>query len=121
MFVDEIGWLNAIYHLAHVAFVGGTLVPIGGHNLLEPAFAGVPVVYGPYHEEQQVGHELLQQHGLGFVISESTLVRALAEIIATLPQDRRYQEKAARLRARGAEIVAKYVDRIENLTGTEIS
>ncbi|MGQ7246267.1 lipid IV(A) 3-deoxy-D-manno-octulosonic acid transferase [Halomonas sp. V046] len=45
---DSMGELQALYGTADVAFVGGSLVPIGGHNLLEPALLGVPVVAGPY-------------------------------------------------------------------------
>lgn len=45
---DTIGQLLLFYSLAKVAFVGGSLVPIGGHNLLEPAALGIPILTGPY-------------------------------------------------------------------------
>ena len=45
---DSIGELLMLYALADVAFVGGSLVPSGGHNVLEPAQLGVPVVFGPH-------------------------------------------------------------------------
>lgn len=48
--VDTIGELAALYSLATVAFVGGSLVPRGGHNILEPALYGVPVVTGNHYE-----------------------------------------------------------------------
>src|SRR5580693_951453 len=48
--VDSIGELAAIYSLATIAFVGGSLVPRGGHNILEPALYGVPVVTGNHYE-----------------------------------------------------------------------
>jgi len=44
---DTMGELLAFYGAADLAFVGGSLVPIGGHNLLEPAVAGTPVLTGP--------------------------------------------------------------------------
>ena len=44
---DSIGELKMLYAAADVAFVGGSLVPVGGHNVLEPALIGVPVVFGP--------------------------------------------------------------------------
>lgn len=48
--VDVKGVLAALYALADIAFVGGTLVPVGGHNILEPLAHGVPVIIGPrYH------------------------------------------------------------------------
>ena len=42
--IDTIGELSAVWGLADVAFVGGTLVPRGGHNLVEPGAFGVPVL-----------------------------------------------------------------------------
>jgi 3-deoxy-D-manno-octulosonic-acid transferase len=48
--VDSIGELAAFYSLATVAFVGGSLVPRGGHNILEPAVYGVPIVTGNHYE-----------------------------------------------------------------------
>jgi 3-deoxy-D-manno-octulosonic-acid transferase len=48
--VDSIGELASIYSLATVAFVGGSLVPRGGHNILEPALYGVPVITGNHYE-----------------------------------------------------------------------
>lgn len=47
MIVDKIGVLNDLYHVSDAAFVGGTLTKIGGHNILEPVWAGIPVFYGP--------------------------------------------------------------------------
>jgi 3-deoxy-D-manno-octulosonic-acid transferase len=48
--VDSIGELAALYSLATIAFVGGSLVPRGGHNILEPAMYGVPLVTGNHYE-----------------------------------------------------------------------
>jgi 3-deoxy-D-manno-octulosonic-acid transferase len=46
--VDAMGVLLDYYALASVAFVGGSLAPIGGHNPIEPALCGVPMVTGPH-------------------------------------------------------------------------
>jgi 3-deoxy-D-manno-octulosonic-acid transferase len=48
LLVDTIGELMKLYALAAVVFVGGSLVPTGGHNVLEPASLGVPVLFGPH-------------------------------------------------------------------------
>jgi 3-deoxy-D-manno-octulosonic-acid transferase len=45
---DTIGELKMLYAVADVAFVGGSMVEVGGHNILEPAALGVPVMFGPY-------------------------------------------------------------------------
>ncbi|MCQ8181608.1 lipid IV(A) 3-deoxy-D-manno-octulosonic acid transferase [Methylomonas sp. SURF-1] len=44
---DSMGELKMLYAAADAAFVGGSLVPVGGHNVLEPAAVGVPVMFGP--------------------------------------------------------------------------
>jgi 3-deoxy-D-manno-octulosonic-acid transferase len=48
--LDTVGELARLYGIGTVAFVGGSLVPTGGHNILEPAVYGVPVVFGPHME-----------------------------------------------------------------------
>lgn len=48
--LDSIGELAGIYSLARIAFVGGSLVPRGGHNIIEPARNGAPILVGPYTE-----------------------------------------------------------------------
>jgi 3-deoxy-D-manno-octulosonic-acid transferase len=50
LLLDSIGELAAIYSLATIAFIGGSLVPRGGHNILEPALYGVPIVTGNHYE-----------------------------------------------------------------------
>ncbi|MDX1386726.1 MAG: hypothetical protein R3257_03985, partial [bacterium] len=46
--VDQLGVLASLYSIADLAFIGGSLVPIGGHNIWEPLAKGVPILYGPY-------------------------------------------------------------------------
>jgi 3-deoxy-D-manno-octulosonic-acid transferase len=48
--LDTIGELAQVYRIATVVFVGGSLVPTGGHNILEPAIFGKPIVFGPHME-----------------------------------------------------------------------
>lgn len=66
--LDTIGELAGIYAIADVAFVGGSLVPIGGHNLLEPAIYGVPVIFGPHVDHFKTAADLLIQCGGGIKI-----------------------------------------------------
>jgi 3-deoxy-D-manno-octulosonic-acid transferase len=49
LLLDSLGELLEFYAAADVAFVGGSLVPVGGHNLLEPAALGVPILTGPHN------------------------------------------------------------------------
>jgi len=45
---DTMGELKLLYGVADICFVGGSMVPVGGHNILEPAAVGVPIMFGPY-------------------------------------------------------------------------
>jgi 3-deoxy-D-manno-octulosonic-acid transferase len=63
--VDTMGELGIFYQTADVAFVGGSLVPIGGHNMLEPAAAGVPIISGPYlHNFTEISQKMLAANAM---------------------------------------------------------
>ncbi len=79
--LDSRGELALIYQEATVAFVGGTLVPIGGHNLLEPAFWAKPVLFGPYTDHCEEIADLLVQAGGGLrVTTVEELTRQLLHL-----------------------------------------
>lgn len=78
-----IGKLFTLYPQAHLFFLGGTFVPIGGHNLLEPAVWGVPMVVGPYHQNSQViADELESCGGLVKVFDPAQLVEAVQALLS---------------------------------------
>jgi 3-deoxy-D-manno-octulosonic-acid transferase len=64
--LDTVGELSLAYHLSRVAFVGGTLVPIGGHNVMEPALSAVPVLFGPHTQNVSEAVGVLLAQGGGF-------------------------------------------------------
>lgn len=66
--VDSIGILTTLYQYADVAYVGGSFRQ-GVHNVLEPAVYGIPVVYGPKHQNSQEAFELARRGG-GFVVHD---------------------------------------------------
>jgi 3-deoxy-D-manno-octulosonic-acid transferase len=78
--LDTRGELSRAYQDAVVAFVGGTLVPVGGHNLLEPAVWGIPVMFGPYTDHCAEVAALLSEAGGGRrVMGVEDLVSSLEE------------------------------------------
>jgi 3-deoxy-D-manno-octulosonic-acid transferase len=78
--VDSIGILVALYHYAHVVFIGGSFKQ-GIHNVLEPAVFGVPVLFGPKHGNSQEAVELARLGG-GFVVrNERELYRTLRTLL----------------------------------------
>jgi 3-deoxy-D-manno-octulosonic-acid transferase len=82
--LDSIGELAALYRLADVVFVGGTLAPIGGHNLVEPVQAGCVVLHGPHTHNQRPQQRLLEPMG---VLRPVGTARELAERVAEVWAD----------------------------------
>ncbi len=103
--LDNIGELMGFYAAADVAFVGGSLQAIGGHNVLEPAALGVPSVVGPHTFNFAEATALLRNEGaLLQVVDADGLAHAVADLLADAPR-RRAMGAAGRLtveRERGA-------------------
>jgi 3-deoxy-D-manno-octulosonic-acid transferase len=87
--LDTIGELAHVYPLAAVVFVGGSLVPSGGHNVLEPAAAGKAVIVGPHMENfQEIADEFRREGALVQVGGPAELAAAVASLLAD--PDRRH-------------------------------
>ncbi len=66
--VDTFGEVGTCFHLADVAFVGGSLVPIGGHNVYEPIVFGRPVLFGPYIDNALEIRDFVRKNQVGFEV-----------------------------------------------------
>ena len=67
--LNTIGELGRIYGIGRISFVGGSMIPSGGHNLLEPASFGRPVLFGPHMHNFVLMSELLLAEKGGFRVS----------------------------------------------------
>jgi 3-deoxy-D-manno-octulosonic-acid transferase len=104
--LDTIGELASVYSLAAVAFVGGSLVPAGGHNPLEPAQFGVPIVMGPHYANfRAITGDLLAREAVRIVAKEE-----LAGVLMELLRDRAAAEAMG---ARALEVFASQAGAIE--------
>jgi 3-deoxy-D-manno-octulosonic-acid transferase len=83
--LDTIGELASVYSLASAAFVGGSLVPAGGHNPLEQAQFGVPIVMGPHYANFVAITGSLRRHGALRIAAKEELAAALAELLCDQP------------------------------------
>jgi 3-deoxy-D-manno-octulosonic-acid transferase len=81
LLLDTIGELAAVYALASVAFVGGSLAPRGGHNILEPAHFGVPILVGPHTENFRDIVTLFQRGDAVRVVRPSDVAGVLLELL----------------------------------------
>ncbi len=96
--VDTIGDLAAVYAIADVAFVGGSLVKRGGHNPLEPAQFGVPVVIGPSFENfRDIVATMHEADGIRIVKDSDELETALVELLANREQAKAIGERGRKV------------------------
>lgn len=80
--LDTLGELGRMYGLADIAFVGGSLAKKGGHNLLEPASFGIPVLFGPHTYNFSTMSQLLIRDGGGRAVAdEHELLRTLTDLL----------------------------------------
>ena len=94
--LDTLGELMDFYAAADVAFVGGSLMPIGGHNLLEPAAIGLPVLSGPHQfNSPDIARTLNECGALTTVTDASSLAAALLRLLSD-PELRARQGGSAR-------------------------
>jgi 3-deoxy-D-manno-octulosonic-acid transferase len=94
--LNTLGELGRIYGIGSITFVGGSLVPLGGHNLLEPAAFGKPVHFGPHMHDFQLMSRLLVEAGGGRMVGdEEDLFSVMHELLAD-PQKRATMGRRAR-------------------------
>ena len=95
LLLDTIGDLESFYAAADLAFVGGSLVPVGGHSLLEPAALGVPSICGPYVSAAlQVARDLSASGATRMVDSPPQFTAALLELAMDAAARRAMSEAA---------------------------
>jgi 3-deoxy-D-manno-octulosonic-acid transferase len=100
--INSLGELLAFYAASDVAFVGGSLQPVGGHNLLEPAAVGVPVLVGPHtFNFEEIAAVLLQAGAAQRIADGESLASAVIALLAD-PQQRRQRGADGRRCVAGA-------------------
>lgn len=113
--LDTVGELSQLYAAADVAFVGGSLIPRGGHNVLEPVLRGVPVAYGPNVANFREAAALVEAAGVGRRVQNAAeLTSALRSWLASETERQAVAKRASEAlvehqgaAARVAKIVAE--------------
>lgn len=115
--LDTIGELASVYSLAAVAFVGGSLVPAGGHNPLEPAQFGVPIVMGTHYVNFRAIVDDLAAHDAIRIIANDDLSATLVDLINDRDAARAIGERAREVFAAQAGATGRCVSALRDLLG----
>jgi 3-deoxy-D-manno-octulosonic-acid transferase len=114
--LDTRGELAAIYREAVVAFVGGTLVPIGGHNLLEPAQWAKPVLFGPYTDHcAEIADLLLHAGGGRRVFQAQELTQQVIALFSNDEERERMGRSARQVVEQNQGALQRTLDAVERL------
>jgi len=116
LFFHTIGELANCYRFADIAFIGGSLPPLGGHNPIEPAVMGAPVLFGPHMEDfAEISQDLLTAGGAQRVGGEESLFQAASTWLA----DARLRKKAGQAAFRCVEkqqgVIERHLQLIQTL------
>ena len=98
--LDSMGELSRVFSKVSVAFTGGSLVPVGGHNILEPAYWSRPVIFGPYMNNFPISKEFLEKSAAIQVTNADNISETVVDILLS-------EEKAAGLGKNAKAIVEK--------------
>ena len=110
--LDTIGELASVYSLAAAAFVGGSLIPAGGHNPLEPAQFAIPIVMGPHYANFRAITEELLAHDALRIAAKDELAAALIDLLRDSAASRAMGEQAKQVFASQAGATVRSVDAI---------
>ncbi len=113
--LDTIGELASVYSLATVAFVGGSLVPAGGHNPLEPAQFGVPIVMGPHYANFRAITDDLRAHQAICIAAKEELSQALFGLLGNPEGAKAMGERGREVFDREAGATARSVEALREL------
>ena len=117
LLLDSIGELAGLYRLADAVFVGGSLVPAGGHNILEPAALGKVPVYGPSMENfREMAAKFLDAGAAVQVNSAADLGRAWIGILRDPERAARMGSSARVLVEQNRGATARVLERIEQIS-----
>lgn len=114
--VDTIGVLARLYGLGSVAILGGSFVPVGGHNLLEAAVHSIPVIYGPHMHKQPEILKIFQEGEGGIQLSAKELAPRLEYLISHEEERRRLGEAAAQTARQNRGSARRTVEFIRQFT-----
>ncbi len=118
---DTIGELGVFYRLADIVFMGGSLVPHGGQNPLEPARLNCAILYGPHTENFfTIYRELAAAGGAGAIIGRDQLAREIERLMADRADIERMAEAAYRICAKADGVIARAMSELEPLLLTAL-
>ncbi len=113
--LDSIGELPDVYSAASVVFVGGSLLPYGGHNIMEPSYWAKPVIFGPHMDNFMIAEEFLKQGAALMVRGAGDMANAVRDLLQYPDKAKEMGQRAKVITENNTGAVKKAVELIRNM------
>lgn len=122
LLLDTIGELSRVFEFADLVFMGGSLVPTGGHNLLEPAFWGKPILFGPHMQNFAEIARLFLETGAAVQVRDAEeLGRRMLELLDDDSRRRELGERAKQTLERESGATERVLEHVRDALGHSAS
>ncbi|MBI4682253.1 MAG: 3-deoxy-D-manno-octulosonic acid transferase [Nitrospirae bacterium] len=116
--LDTIGELSSVFSKASVAFIGGSLVPVGGHNIMEPAYWSKPIIFGPHMENFPIAREFLDNNAAVRVDNSADITETVIELLTNSEKAVNMGRSARSIVDKNTGAVKKAIELIRSYIGT---
>ena len=117
---DTMGEVTVFYAASDIAFVGGSLVPIGGHNMLEPAALGIPIITGPHvFNAQEIADSFIDNAACRMVENPDELVATVDGLLSNLDDARELGSRGLNILTNNRGALKRLLEVIEPLIAAE--
>ncbi|MBI5408898.1 MAG: 3-deoxy-D-manno-octulosonic acid transferase [Nitrospirae bacterium] len=116
--LDTIGELSRVFSKADVAFVGGSLVPVGGHNILEPAYWARPIIFGPHMENFPFAEDFLNSSAAVQVGDANEIITTVKDLLKDNDKAARMGQNAKAILENNSGAVKKAIELVRGFIGT---
>ena len=114
LILDTIGELRNVYSIGDIAFIGGTLLPYGGHNLVEPAFFGLPILFGPYiNNTRESAIELVKSGSAIIVANETEFKKTISNLLDNPGKRKKMGENSKQYIEQKSGVVEGYIEALK--------
>ena len=114
LILDTMGELSRMYSFCNIAFIGGSLVPDGGHNPLEPAAFGKPILFGPYMDDfTEISSDLLEKDAAIVCQDEDEIFEVLKKLLVNDLLQKKMGEKAQALVLQHRGVTKRHIEIIQ--------
>jgi len=116
--LDTIGELSQLFSRATVSFIGGSLLPYGGHNILEPAYWGNPIIFGPHMDNFPFAKDFLREDAAIMVKDSRDFARAIKDLLSNSEKAKQMGKNAKTIIDNNTGAVKKAIDLVRSFIGS---